>query len=43
MEFEEQSRKEGGNKGGELIFQGLPEDIITCKQSATGRFLKEKF
>ena len=35
--------KEGGNKGGELIFQGLPEDIINCKQSATGRFLKEKF
>jgi len=35
--------KEGGNKGGKLIFQGLPEDIINCKQSATGRFLKEKF
>ena len=35
--------KEGGNKGGELIFQGLPEDIINCKQSATGQFLKEKF
>jgi len=35
--------KEGGNKGGELIFQGLPEDIINCKKSATGQFLKEKF
>ena len=35
--------KEGGNKGGELIFQGLPEDIINCKKSATGEFLKEKF
>ena len=35
--------KEGGNKGGELIFQGLPEEIINCKQSATGQFLKEKF
>ena len=35
--------KEGGNKGGELIFQGLPEDIVNCKQSATGQFLKEKF
>ena len=34
--------KEGGNKGGELIFQGLPEDIIYCKQSATGQFLKQK-
>ena len=35
--------KEGGNKGGELIFQGLPEDIVNCKTSATGQFLKEKF
>ena len=35
--------KEGGNKGGELIFQGLPEDIINCKQSTTGQFLKDKF
>ena len=35
--------KEGGNKGGELIFQGLPEDIVNCKKSATGQFLKEKF
>lgn len=35
--------KEGGNKGGELIFQGLPEDIINNTESATGQFLKEKF
>ena len=35
--------KEGGNKGGELIFQGLPEDIVNCKQSETGQFLKQKF
>ena len=35
--------KEGGNKGGELIFQGLPEDIVNCKTSATGQFLKDKF
>ena len=35
--------KEGGNKGGELIFQGLPEDIVNYEQSATGQFLKEKF
>ncbi len=34
--------KEGGNKGGYLIFQGLPEDIIYCQQSATGQFLKQK-
>ena len=35
--------KEGGKNGGELIFEGLPEDIIHCKESATGEFLKEKF
>ena len=35
--------KEGGKKGGELIFEGLPEDIINCKESSTGYFLKEKF
>ena len=31
---------EGGKKGGELIFQGLPEDIVNCKQSITGKYLK---
>ncbi|MBN1820202.1 MAG: ATP-binding cassette domain-containing protein, partial [Prolixibacteraceae bacterium] len=31
---------EGGKKGGELIFQGLPEDIVNCKQSVTGKYLK---
>ena len=31
---------EGGKKGGELIFQGLPEDIINCRQSVTGSYLK---
>jgi len=35
--------KEGGKKGGQLIFEGLPEDIINCKESATGLFLQEKF
>ncbi|HAN19785.1 MAG: daunorubicin resistance protein DrrC [Bacteroidetes bacterium GWC2_33_15] len=32
---------EGGKKGGELIFQGLPEDIINCKQSVTGKYLEK--
>ncbi len=32
----------GGNKGGEIIFQGTPEDIIKCKQSHTANFLKKK-
>lgn len=31
---------EGGKKGGELIFQGLPEDIVNCNQSITGKYLK---
>ena len=31
---------EGGNRGGELIFQGLPEDIVHCEHSKTGKFLK---
>lgn len=35
--------KEGGDKGGYLIFEGLPEDAIYCKNSVTGKFLKEKF
>jgi excinuclease UvrABC ATPase subunit len=30
---------EGGKKGGELIFQGLPEDLINCRQSITGKYL----
>lgn len=31
---------EGGLKGGELIFQGLPEDIVNCTRSLTGKYLK---
>lgn len=31
---------EGGENGGELIFQGLPEDIVNCEQSITGKYLK---
>ena len=30
---------EGGKNGGELIFQGLPEDLVKCNNSYTGRFL----
>jgi len=33
---------EGGDKGGEIVFEGTPEDIIKCKQSITGQFLKKK-
>ncbi|KEI34578.1 excinuclease ABC, subunit A [Francisella sp. W12-1067] len=32
---------EGGNKGGQIIFEGTPEEIIGCKESYTGKYLKE--
>ena len=32
--------KEGGDKGGELIAKGTPEEIIKIKDSHTGKFLK---
>ena len=33
---------EGGDRGGHLVFEGIPEDIIKCKSSYTGKFLQEK-
>ncbi|MGF0095282.1 excinuclease ABC subunit UvrA [Peptoniphilus sp. SGI.035] len=33
---------EGGEGGGEVIFTGTPEEIIKCKNSYTGEFLKSK-
>ena len=33
---------EGGNRGGEVVCTGTPEDIAACEKSITGRFLKEK-
>jgi len=33
---------EGGDMGGNLVFEGTPELIRECKESYTGRFLKEK-
>ena len=35
-------RPEGGNEGGHIVFQGLPEDLVKEKKSITGKFLKEK-
>lgn len=34
--------KGGGKKGGQLIFQGTPEELINCKNSYTASYLKEK-
>ena len=33
---------EGGDKGGDIIFEGTPEEIVNCKESITGQFLKKK-
>jgi excinuclease ABC subunit A len=33
---------EGGDKGGNLVFEGVPEDLIKVKKSYTGQFLKER-
>ncbi len=34
---------EGGDKGGQVVFEGLPEDLIKAKDSYTGKFLKARF
>ncbi|NGM65684.1 excinuclease ABC subunit UvrA [Sphingobacterium sp. SGR-19] len=31
---------EGGNKGGEIVFEGIPEDLMRCNESYTGKYLK---
>ena len=31
---------EGGDGGGRILFEGLPEDLIKCNESYTGQFLK---
>ena len=31
---------EGGSKGGEILFEGVPEDLIKCEKSYTGKYLK---
>ena len=32
---------EGGEKGGNIVFEGTPEKLIKCKNSYTGKFLKK--
>jgi excinuclease ABC subunit A len=34
---------EGGENGGNIVFEGVPEDIIKCPNSYTGKFLQSKF
>ena len=31
---------EGGDKGGEIVAVGTPEEVVKCKKSYTGKFLK---
>jgi excinuclease ABC subunit A len=33
---------DGGNNGGHVIFEGIPEDLVKCKSSITGKYLKSK-
>ena len=33
---------EGGDRGGMIVCQGTPEEIVTCKESITGKYLAEK-
>jgi excinuclease ABC subunit A len=33
---------EGGNQGGTIVFEGIPEDFAKCKKSYTGEFMKGK-
>ena len=32
---------EGGDKGGEIVAEGTPEEVIKVDRSYTGRFLRE--
>jgi excinuclease ABC subunit A len=32
---------EGGNKGGNIVFEGTPEELATFKDSYTGQYLAE--
>ena len=33
---------EGGDRGGQLVASGTPEEVARCEESYTGRFLREK-
>ncbi|MBN8696925.1 MAG: excinuclease ABC subunit UvrA [Bacteroidetes bacterium] len=34
---------EGGTDGGTIVFEGTPENLINCKGSYTGKYIKSKF
>jgi len=31
---------EGGDKGGDVVFEGTPEELVECEKSYTGQYLK---
>ena len=33
---------DGGDKGGALVVAGTPEEVAKCKESLTGKYLKDK-
>lgn len=33
---------DGGNRGGNVVCTGTPEEVIMCKKSLTGKYLKDK-
>jgi excinuclease ABC subunit A len=33
---------EGGKQGGQIIFEGIPEDLVKCEDSHTGKYLAGK-
>ena len=33
---------DGGDRGGNLVCAGTPEAVAACKESITGKYLKEK-
>lgn len=33
---------DGGNRGGNVVCTGTPEEVIMCKESLTGKYLKDK-
>ena len=34
---------EGGQAGGNIVFEGIPEDLVKSAESYTGKYLKSKF
>jgi excinuclease UvrABC ATPase subunit len=32
---------EGGSKGGKILFEGTPDELVKCKESYTGKYLNE--